>query len=270
MISHEDNALPRSPRDAPISTTTSDDIMIRGRHLAEDLIGQSTFTEMMLLDLNGEEPSAGHVRVIDSVLVALMEHGYTPSSLAARLVLDGAPESMQGAIAAGLLASGSQFLGTVEDAARLLQAIVRASSERGSIQECVSHEVAQIMASGRRVPGLGHNLHTDDDPRVAALVRVATEEGVAAKHVEALSHVQEFVRHRLDRKLPVNAAGMIGAVLSDVGYPPEEVRGFALVARSAGLFSHVVDEMKRPVGRRVWEAAHHGAFDAVNPRESGS
>ena len=100
-----------SDRPPPISTTEGDEIIVRGYRLAGDLLGKVGFTEMFLLDMDGTMPDPHRVRMVDAVLVALMEHGITPSTLAARLVLDGAPEATQGAVAAGLLAVGSRFLG---------------------------------------------------------------------------------------------------------------------------------------------------------------
>lgn len=230
----------------------SDRITVRGHDLASEIIGHMTFTELMLLDLHGEPKSPSHVRVIDAVLVALMEHGLTPSTLATRLALEGAPESLQGAIAAGLLAVGSRFLGVIEDVARLLQAVVMHSAG-GSVEASARAHVERIVADGGRVPGLGHNLLRGVDPRVDALLGLAQREGVAGPHVAALEIVRAMAAQTRDRELLVNATGAVGAVLSDLGYPPEAVRGFALVSRCAGLFAHAVQERQTPIARNVWE-----------------
>jgi citrate synthase len=230
----------------------SDRITVRGHDLASEIIGHMTFTELMLLDLHGERKSPSHVRVIDAVLVALMEHGLTPSTLATRLVLEGAPESLQGAIAAGLLAVGSRFLGVIEDVARLLQRVV-VDAAGGSVAASARAHVDRIVAEGGRVPGLGHNLLRGVDPRVDALLGLAQREGVAGTHVAALEIVRAMAAEASDRELLVNATGAVGAVLSDLGYPPEAVRGFAVVSRCAGLFAHAVQERQTPVARDVWE-----------------
>jgi citrate synthase len=238
----------------PISTTEGDEIIVRGHRLAGDLLGRVTFTEMFLLDMDGTPPDAHRVRMVDAVLVALMEHGITPSTLAARLVLDGAPEATQGAVAAGLLAVGSRFLGTVEQAADMLQRIVRTAGVAG--EEAARLEVRRLLESGARIPGLGHNLHGAIDPRVDVLIRIAEEEGVRGAHVEALQAVREVAARETGRTLIVNAAGAIGAILSDMGYPPSKMRGFALVARAAGIVAHVADEQAHPMAREVWVRAH--------------
>jgi citrate synthase len=243
-----------SDRPPPISTTEGDEIIVRGHRLAGELLGQVSFTEMFLLDMDGTPADAHRVRMVDAVLVALMEHGITPSTLAARLVLDGAPEATQGAVAAGLLAVGSRFLGTVEQAAELLQRV--ASATDTTPVAAARLEVQRVLAGGGRIPGLGHNLHSGVDPRVEVLIRIAEEEGLRGAHVDTLYVVRDVAATESGRELIVNAAGAIGAILSDMGYPPATMRGFALVARAAGLVAHVVDEQVHPMAREVWVEAH--------------
>jgi citrate synthase len=240
----------------PISTTEGDEIIVRGHRLAGALLGQVSFTEMFLLDMDGALPDAHRVRMVDAVLVALMEHGITPSTLAARLVLDGAPESTQGAVAAGLLAVGSRFLGTVEQAAELLQRIVSATGT--SPVAAARLEVQRMLAGGERIPGLGHNLHSGVDPRVEVLIRIAEEQDLRGAHVDALYALRDVAAGESGRDLIINAAGAIGAILSDMGYPPSKMRGFALVARAAGVVAHIVDEQAHPMARDVWVKAHDG------------
>lgn len=239
---------------APISTTVDDRILVRGFDLADDLIGRVSFTEMFLLDLNGAVPSPSHVRVVDAVLVTVMEHGVTPSSLVTRLVADAAPESVPGAIAAGLMASGSRYLGSAEQTAFMLQRVVREAESIG-LRAAAQQEVHALLQAGRRVPGFGHNLH-QLDPRVDRLREVASSEGSAGANLDALDEVGAALAALSDRRLSVNAAGVIGAMVCDLGYAPQQLRGFATVARCAGLFAHLVDEFERPIARSVWQGAH--------------
>jgi citrate synthase len=223
-------------------------ITVRGRDLANDLIGKVTFTEMMLLAISGREPSPSEIRTIDAVLVSLMDHGLTPSAISTRLALEGAPDSLQGALAAGLLAVGSRFLGVIEEAAGLLQLVVADGCDAGA----AARHVARLREEGHRIPGLGHNILQSHDPRVEAILAVATAEGVAGEHVRALGLLQQAASDATDRPLVVNATGAVGAVLSHLGYSADVVRGFALVARSAGLFAHAIDERTSPIARELW------------------
>jgi citrate synthase len=241
-----------TPADAPIT--------IAGHDVA-GLIGTTSFTEALLLGIDGRLPEPGRVRLVDAVLVSVMEHGITPSSLTTRLVLDGAPESLSGAVSAGLLAVGSRFLGTVEGAAALLERIAAGVASPGGLQEAAAREVARILEAGERVPGLGHNLHGAVDPRVALLVGLAREEKLDGPHLAAFELLPDTVEAQVGRRLIPNAAGAIGAVLADLGYRSDELRGFALVARCAGLFAHALDERRHPRAREIWETANRAGAE---------
>jgi citrate synthase len=106
-----------------IGKSTPDTITVRGRNLATELMGKLTFSELAFFLTAARMPSPGETRLFDAALVALADHGLTPSVLAARLTWTGATESLQGAVAAGLLGAGNVFLGVVEDTARFLAAI---------------------------------------------------------------------------------------------------------------------------------------------------
>jgi citrate synthase len=183
-----------------------------------------------------------------------MEHGITPSSLITRLALDGAPESTQGAIAAGLLSVGSRFLGVIENVARLLQEVVASASEGGSLAAAARTRVEAELFAKQRIPGLGHNL-LSEDPRTATLLRIAREEGLDGPHAAALEHVRLALAKATGRPFLVNATGGVGAVLSDLNFKADMIRGFALVARCGGLVAHLADERRNPIGRRIWAEA---------------
>ena len=86
--------------------------------------------------------------------------------------------------------------------------------------------------------------------RIAApvLIGIAEEEGLRGPHLrlfEAIGRVHEQV---LGRRLPLNGAGVCGAALADLGLPVELLRGFALLARAAGLLGQIAEERRRPIG----------------------
>lgn len=245
--------------DAPrtrICHATPEDVYVRGESLTRDLIGQVSFTEMMVLHVLGRRPSAGECRAIDACLVTIMEHGLTPTVITARLTYTSAPEAMQGAVAAGLCSVGSLFVGTMEGCAQLLRRIVAAEDEPGEAASIVS----SFADRGERLPGFGHPLHKPDDPRTPRLLAVAEEAGVKGAHAEALTQLSTAVDAARGRHLTVNATGAIAAVLLDCGVPAEIVRGFALVSRAAGLVGHIHEEQTQPTLRALW-----GAGEAAVP-----
>jgi citrate synthase len=243
---------PSDPTTTSIATATVDDVVIRGESLCRDLIGKIGFTEMTYFVVLGRKPTPGQARVLDACLVTLMEHGLTPSVLASRLVYSSAPEAMQAAVAAGILGVGSVFVGTVEGCAALLARLL--GSGDGIAVE--ARRVAEEHKAARRpVPGFGHPLHKPDDPRPACIFRVADEAGISGPHIAALRALALAVDEISGRHVTINATGAIAAALGDAGVPARIMRGFAILARCAGLVAHVGEEQTQPAMRAIWEAA---------------
>jgi citrate synthase len=237
-----------------IAGAKADQIVVRGEDLAEQ-IGTLDFTTMICQSLaGGRTPSPGEIAVANACLVAISEHGITPSAIAARLVYDSSPESIQGALAAGLLGAGSQFLGTTENCGRLLQEAVAAGGE-ATTAERASTLVDAVLVDQKFFPGFGHPVHKSGDPRTPALFAVAERESVAGAHVELVRAVGAEIESRRARPVPLNATGAIAAVLSDAGFHWRSLRGFSLVARSAGLVAHILEEAANPTARHLWDVA---------------
>src|SRR5690606_10267052 len=155
-------------RSSAISASNEATVLVRGRDLCAELIGRISFTDHVWLLITGEMPREAQRRVLDAVLVAIAEHGLTPSVQASRMTLAAAPEALQGAVAAGILGCGSVILGAAENAGRLLQEVIERAD--GAALEAAAREVVQERcAVGRMVPGYGHPLHKESDPRAQRL-----------------------------------------------------------------------------------------------------
>jgi len=247
-----------------IGTSRSDSITLLGHDLATELIGQVTFGELAFWLVALRRPTPGQLRVFEAVLVALADHGLTPSAVAARLTYTGAPESVQGAVAAGLLGGGSRFLGVTEDSAAFLAEALSwvapdlPTTDQGW-DELARRAIRETRQRGAYVPGLGHPVHKDGDPRTPVIVRIATEEGLRGPHLQLFEAVGRVAAAELGRPLPLNGAGVCGAALADLGLPLQVLRGFALLARTAGLVGHVSEEMRRPIGMDVYSTVDGNA-----------
>jgi citrate synthase len=239
-----------------LGRSTADSISVRGRDLAADLMGTMSFADVAFLLATGREPSAGESTLFNAVLVSLADHGLTPTALAARLTYTGAPEALQGAVAAGLLGGGSVFLGPVEDTARFLADILDGSKTDGAdalaLEAAATDAVRAATSAGRKVPGLGHPVHKERDPRVPRLYELARATGLAGPHMRLLELVAGAHQRATGKALPINGAGAAGAALADMGFPPSLARGFALLARTAGLVAHLAEEAENPIGLRLW------------------
>jgi citrate synthase len=239
-----------------IGTSTADTITLLGQDLAGDLLGQVGFGELAFWLIAKRRPTPQQLVMFEAVLVSLADHGFTPTALAARLTYTSAPESLQGAVAAGLLGGGSRFLGVTEDAARFLgeslaSRIQRPPDEAGW-DELAAEVVAAARAEGRFVPGLGHPVHKVEDPRTPVLFDLARRHGSFGDHLHLFAAIGRVHPPILGRTLPLNGAGTCGAVLADLDLPLSVMRGVALLARCAGLLGHLAEEQAEPIGMDVY------------------
>jgi len=234
-------------RSSAISTSNAETIIVRGRDLVRELVGTISFTEHFWLLVTGALPSPAQRRVLDATLVAIAEHGLVPSVAASRMTLAAAPEALQGAVAAGILGCGSVILGSADAAARLFAGIV-ARMPAEAPDAAARAVLGELRAARRPVPGYGHPLHKRADPRVGRLLSVATESGIAGKHMEVAGVVERLVPEIWGKALAMNVSGAIAAVLLDAGYPLLAVKGVPMLARTASLIAHLTEEQQRPIG----------------------
>ena len=254
-------SAPRFP--TSLGTSDADSITLLGQDLATDLMGKVGFGELALWLVTQQRPTPGQVRVFEAVLVALADHGFTPTAIAARLPYPRAPDSVQGALAAGLLGGGSRFLGVTEDTGRFLaDALAGAAEPPGddaAFDALALAAVRRAREQRRFVPGLGHPIHKVTDPRTPALISIAEEESAHGPHLRLFEAIGRVHPQVLGRTLPLNGAGACGAALADLGLPADLLRGFALLARAAGLLGQLAEEQRRPVGMDIYQAVEHGA-----------
>lgn len=233
-----------------LGTHTNDELYYRDAGLVSELMGKITFTEVMFLHIMGRRPSAGETVILDAVLVTLMEHGLTPSAIATRLTYHSAPEALQSAVAAGLLNVGSQFVGTMENAAKLLSVLLKADD----FDDAARTEIRVLRAGKKPLPGFGHHLHKPDDPRTARLFEIAlAQDGIDGKYIAAMKRFSGLVDAELGRHLTINATGAVAAVLLEIGIEPEIMRGIAVISRAAGLVAHIREEQSTPTARHIWD-----------------
>jgi citrate synthase len=223
------------PIRSELAWSTADRIVVRGKDLPGEILGHLNLGDMAFLELTGRTPDAKESKLFNAMVVTLVEHGVTPSALAARLTYLGAPEALQGAVAAGLLGLGSVFVGSMEGAARLLTE---------SIQN--GKDAKAVLAENKRIPGLGHPIHKPLDPRTTRLFEIARETGHYGKYCALMEEIARA------RGITLNATGAIGALACELGLDWKVVKGLGVMARAVGLVGHILEETRTPMAEAIW------------------
>ncbi len=260
-------ARTRKPVQSDMGWSTETQITVQGLDLCTDILGHFNLGDFAFLEIKGRRPTAQESVVFNAVLGTLVEHGMTPMVIAARLTYLGAPESLQGAVAAGLLGMGTTFAGTAEGSARLLQEAIRPGTTQQDLPELAEAIVARHIAARQSIPGIGHPLHKPVDPRAPRLFQLAADNGLSGRHVALMQLIASRAEKALKKPghLPVNATGAIGALSSEMAIPWRLCRGLAVIGRTVGIVGHIAEELRNPIGREIWErteedaSAHHHA-----------
>jgi len=231
-----------------LGRSTAERIYVRGYDLTEELIGKVSLGDVAFLELKQRLPTPQESVMFNALLVTLVEHGLTPSTIAARLTYFGAPEALQAAVAAGLLGMCDRVGGAVEQGAKMLQEAPPAGEGRATARKIVESQ----RAARHVIPGLGHPVHRLSDPRTVRLFALAADNGFLGRHVHLMELIAEEATAAYGRNLPINETGAIAAIASEMDVSWRICRGLAVMARAIGLVAHLQEEMEEPLAPEIW------------------
>lgn len=240
-----------------IGKSTPDKIYVHGYNLTEDLIGNITLADMAFLGAKHRKPTENESKMLNALLVAICEHGFTPSSISTRLTYLGAPESVQSAVAAGLLGAGTVYLGAMEYVAEMLQKAFEKYGEELDNKELASIIINERQESGQQLPGFGHPVHKPEDPRTIKLFEIAENLGFYGRNSQLLKEIHRQFCEKKGKTITLNAVGAIGAIMADMEIDYRVVKSFAVASRAVGLVAHIAEEIelgrKDSIGQQLFD-----------------
>ncbi len=246
-----------------ITEIHSNEVRLRGYRI-DELMGEIPFSDAIYLAIMGDLPSPAVARLLEAILVSSIDHGATPpSALAARTAAStGAP--LNAAVACGILSINRFHGGAIEDCMEMLQAgLAHLEDEALSVQQTAEAILKDYISKKRRLPGLGHRLHTND-PRTVKLFDLANELGLHGEATDLLQAIQKALADK-EKQLPINVDGAIAALLVDLGIPSPLANAFFFMARLPGLVAHVYEEQTRERPMRTIDPSSH-AYDGPAAR----
>jgi len=259
--------MKRTEVKSDIAWATPSQIKIHGLDLCNEIVGVLDFGQMAFLQVFARLPSTNELRMFNAMMVILVEHGITPSSLATRMTYCGAPEAVQASVAAGLLGLGSVFVGSLDNAARMLQEALPDPVAAADLPEIAKGIVTAYRSRREIIPGIGHPFHKPIDPRAPALFKVAQETGFSGRYVELMGHIGAEAAKQYGKPLPVNVTGAMAAIAAEFRLPWQMCRGLAVAARAVGLVGHIIEEMRQPMAEEIYYRIEHEATEHSRPAE---
>jgi citryl-CoA lyase len=234
--------------DAYWTTAVSDveeaDVFVRGYSLGE-LIGRIPFSAATFLLIRGRIPTPGEARIVDAMLCSILDYSlYKPGTAAARYAVSGNP-NMQAGMAVAVLSVGEYTLAP-DDSGRFIQESYARFEASGEDADTFAKTfVEDFSAGGGRVPGFGHPQFKRLDPRAQRLKEIAQDEGAwgpVCDWYEAIHRAFVALKNKPD--IPINEVGMMAAILSQMGFLPQEMTGIALISSLPGVIAHVSEELE--------------------------
>lgn len=216
-------------------------IVTRG-YRQEDLIGNVPFSNVVFLLLKGKIPDKAEGKMLDAILTSSIDHGVTPPTALASRIVASAGVPLPTAVSAGILAVGDVHGGAIENCAKILQKW--AAKEDVKPEKAAVELLAELSAKGKRMPGVGHRIHTCD-PRTQKLFSLASELKLSDRHIALMKAVESEINKKTTKSLPINVDGAIAAIISDMGFDWRLGKAFFLLGRVAGLVAHVYEEQSR-------------------------
>jgi citrate synthase len=213
-----------------LSSVSQNKILIRG-YRVQDLMEHCSFGDMVYLTFSGELPRGREGKMIDMILASSTDHAFLAPSIDATRFAASGGIPLQASIAAGVIALGDHHGGAIEQCAQLLQESAPSGVSAKQI-------VQDFKAKKKRIPGVGHPLHTAD-PRVVKLLEKAREWKLAGPRLELADAIAR------EAGLPLNIDGVISGIISDMGISWRYGRAFFVLARVVGLAAHAVEEVTR-------------------------
>jgi citrate synthase len=239
-----------------------DDVpFLRGYNLAEAAEAEVGFGAILLLAFTGTMPTPAQARMANIMLVMGAAHGISPSGAVSRiLAASGVP--IQVSIAGAALSIGDYHGGAGEQLAEALQD-VQGADEAATVAQVI----ASFESRGERVPGFGHPMHADGDPRAPHLLGLADRLAVSGDHVSTAVAIGRELSERKGRDLPLNINGAWAAILSDLGVPWQLMRVFTITSRAPVLGALAVEEVQRERRWRKTASEDTVVYDGPPPRE---
>ena len=200
------------------------------------------FGERFLEMLNGRKPSDRQVRIFEQTQVLQIDHSFNASTFTARVVT-----STLAPPASALAAAMGSLYGPLHGAAD--QGALEMAEEVGDPKRAADF-VAECLAKGRLVMGMGHREYRVVDPR-SKIVKTLAEEIAATAHerrlIDTLKAVDEaFVAQTAHKKraLRANLEFYKGVVYLALGLPKEFFTATFAIARIFGWSAHIVEQRK--------------------------
>jgi len=208
---------------------------IEGKHYLknkclEELIENYSFLDLFFLLLRNDLPQEKEKKFLESILIASVEHGISTPSIFVPRIVASVGNPFNTALAASILSTGNNHGGAIEKLSYILKS---------------GKSAAEIVRELDVIPGFGHQVYKQEDPRAKAIFKKAKELGFAGKYFELVFEIEKELEKKKGKKIPLNIDGAIAAGILELGFSPEISNFFFVFPRLLGATAHILEEFEQ-------------------------
>jgi citrate synthase len=219
-------------------------LLLRGYPI-DELVGNISFSQAVFLAIKGQLPKDREAKMIDAMMVSSIDHGVTPPSCLTARTIASAGAPLNAALAGGVLAISRHHGGAIEECMMVFQtAVTRRKESNSTVDNAAKDIIHEYREEGKRLPGFGHRLHTED-PRTLRLFQLAHDLEIAGEYIDMAKAIESGITKIIGKHLPINVDGAIAALLCEMNFPFQLANAFFIMARMPGLVAHVYEEQTR-------------------------
>ncbi|MBI2021954.1 hypothetical protein HYS93_03730 [Candidatus Daviesbacteria bacterium] len=198
---------------------------------------QKSFSQIIFELLSEKEPSKDQLNIFELILNLSIDHGSdTPS---AQKVIEEARkgETISEAVAEGIEQINDSHGGAGEN---LMKILYQLKSDNITAEQLVS----QKLQAEERLPGFGHRIYKEEDPRAKLILDKLREVSLGTEYLDLAKNLERELNIQSGKKLPLNIDGAIAVVLCSFGWEPILGKAVFLIARTPGLVGQYLNTAK--------------------------
>ena len=192
-------------------------------------VAQSRSFSSLIFELLSEKiPTKEEEKVFELILNLSIDHG--PDTPSAEAVIAAAKnnKNISEALVLGILQINDMHGGAQEKLMELFYGVQ-------SLEFRIQNLVEEYLKEEKRMPGFGHRIYKDKDPRAELILNSLKENGFNSEFIKIAKDLEKELEAQKGQKLPLNIDGAIAVVLCSFGWDPKLGKAVFIIARTPGL-----------------------------------
>lgn len=194
----------------------------------------ATFSQLIFELLSEKQPLQGQMQLFDLILNLSIDHGPDAPSAAAAIEAAKEGKGFGEAVAAGIAQINEKHGGAIQP---LMKELYQVQSAKFKVQSLVENYIKE----DKKIPGLGHRLYKDKDPRAELIMETAKSLNIGEEYIKILREIRDEFERQSGKSLVINIDGAIAAALCGFGWPSSLGKAVFIIARTPGLCGHYLN-----------------------------